>query len=98
MLCHVFAFMMAVSLQCVPVKTVWDPAVNGKCINSLALVYAGAGLSIFEDIVIMLLPIAELKGLNLDLKKRVALVFIFALGSLRVVPRPDSQSPADQPL
>jgi hypothetical protein len=30
----------------------------------------------------MLLPVSQLKALNLDLKKRIALVFMFALGSL----------------
>jgi hypothetical protein len=82
MICHILAFLFAVALQCVPVKSIWDPMVSGKCINSLALVYAGAGLSIFEDVVIMVLPVMELMHLNLDLRKRIALVFIFALGSL----------------
>jgi hypothetical protein len=65
-----------------PVRSIWDTTLPGKCVNYLALAYAGAGLSIFEDFVIMLLPISELKGLNLDLRKRAALVFMFALGSL----------------
>jgi hypothetical protein len=45
-------------------------------------VYAAAGLSILEDLVIMLLPVMELKALKLDLKKKLALAFMFALGSL----------------
>lgn len=55
---------------------------SGTCINSQAFVYSAAGFSIVEDIVIMLLPIWELRALKLDLRKRVALGFIFALGSL----------------
>jgi hypothetical protein len=58
--------------------------VAGKCINPQAYVYAAAGLSIAEDIVIMLLPIWELSALKLDLRKRFALGFMFALGSLYV--------------
>ena len=34
----------------------------------------------------MLLPISELKGLNLTLQKRIALCSMFALGSLYVPP------------
>ena len=30
----------------------------------------------------MLLPISQLKALNLDVKKRIVLLFMFALGSL----------------
>jgi hypothetical protein len=58
--------------------------VKGKCINPTVVVFAGAGFSIFEDIVIMLLPIRELKGLNLALKRRLAVIFMFACGSLYV--------------
>ncbi len=50
--------------------------------NMRALLYAGAGLSIAEDLVIMVLPLDELKSLNLTLRKRVALGGMFALGSL----------------
>lgn len=79
---HTFAFLMADALQCVPVKAVWDTNIHAKCIDLQALIYAGAGFSIFEDFVIMLLPIPELKSLNLDSRKKVALFFMFALGSL----------------
>ena len=44
--------------------------------------YAAAGFSIFEDFVIMLLPVWELKDLSLNTKKKFALMFLFALGSL----------------
>lgn len=73
---------MADCLQCIPVKSVWDTTVHAECIDLHALVYAGAGFSIVEDFVIMLLPITELKSLNLDVRKKIALFFMFALGSL----------------
>ena len=82
MVCHTIAFVVVVSFQCTPVDAVWDIAVHGKCINSQAFVYTAAGFGILEDFVIMLLPIWELKGLKLELRKRIALGFMFALGSL----------------
>jgi hypothetical protein len=82
MMCQTVAFVIVVSFQCTPIKSVWDITVQGKCINSQAFVYSAAAFSIFEDFVIMLLPIWELKALKLDLRKRVALGFMFALGSL----------------
>jgi hypothetical protein len=82
MVCQTIAFVIVVSFQCTPVDAVWDISVHGKCINSQAFVYTAAGFSILEDIVIMLLPIWELKDLRLDLRKRIALGFMFALGSL----------------
>jgi hypothetical protein len=84
MICHTIAFFMAVTLQCLPVRAAWDLSQKGKCISSSAVVAAGAGISIFEDVVIVLLPIPELKKLNLSLRKRLAVMCMLALGSLYV--------------
>ena len=80
--CRVFAFEIALIFQCVPVAAVWDLTIKGKCINAQALLFAGAGFSIAEDIMLMLLPASEIKGLNLSLKKRISVTLLFALGSL----------------
>ena len=77
--------MISITFQCVPVAAVWDLAIKGKCINSQDLLYAGGGFSIAEDILLMLLPASEIKGLNLSLKKRISVMLLFALGSLYVV-------------
>lgn len=82
--CHTIAFFGGVTLQCIPVSAIWTLDENSKCINSTGLIYAGAALSILEDVVYVMLPIPELMRLNLSLKKRAALVFMFALGGLYV--------------
>lgn len=82
MACHTIALGLAVVLQCVPINSIWDLTVDGKCTNYHVFVCAAAGFSIFEDFVIMLIPVWELKGLNLNFKKKIALMFLFALGSL----------------
>ncbi len=73
---------MAVTLQCVPIKALWDTDIKARCVDNRALGFAGAGASIFEDFAVMLLPVSELKSLHLDLKKKFALIFMFAVGSL----------------
>ncbi|KAH6714727.1 hypothetical protein BKA61DRAFT_517961 [Leptodontidium sp. MPI-SDFR-AT-0119] len=83
--CHTFAFLVADAFQCVPVKAVWDTTIDAKCINLQTLIYAGAGFSIVEDFIIMLLPISELRSLKLDLRKRIVLFFMFALGSFACI-------------
>ncbi|OBT44509.1 hypothetical protein VE00_04892 [Pseudogymnoascus sp. WSF 3629] len=85
MTCHTLAFGLVVVLQCVPVQSVWDHSIRGRCTNSQAFVYAAAGFSIFEDFVIMLLPVWELKDLSLNTKKKFALMFLFALGSFACI-------------
>ena len=86
MICSGLAFSTVIALQCIPVNAVWNLSVKGKCINSNAVVFVGAGFSIFEDVVIILLPVPELKVLHLTLRKRLAVIFMFALGSLYVLP------------
>jgi hypothetical protein len=82
MVCRTLAFIGVLILQCIPVELSWDITVPGKCANSQAFVYVAAAFSIFEDFVIMLLPVWELKDLTLSVKKRMLLIFMFALGSL----------------
>jgi hypothetical protein len=73
---------MAVVLECLPISALWDTDLKGRCVNSQALGFAGAGVGIFEDVVIILLPIYELRTLTLDWKKKAVLIIMFALGSL----------------
>jgi hypothetical protein len=82
--CHTIAFTIGVAMQCLPLDSLWDLTIHAKCNDIRVFTIWGAALSIFYDVVIMLLPIIELKGLNLTLRKRIALCFMFALGSLYV--------------
>ncbi|PBP18828.1 hypothetical protein BUE80_DR010471 [Diplocarpon rosae] len=82
---HMVGFLFAVALQCLPVRMTWDRHVPGTCLNRQALIYTGAGFSIFEDFAIMLLPILELRRLNMSVRKRIAIAFMFALGSFASV-------------
>lgn len=81
MMMNFVAFIGALLFQCIPVQAVWtlEPA---KCINITQLGVAGAGITIFEDFFIMFIPALELRRLQLSLRKRLALLFMFALGSL----------------
>lgn len=76
--------MVVVAMQCVPVSSVWDLGQENsrKCLDSNAFAYAGAGFSIFEDIFIVLLPVPELRKLQVTLPRKIGLVVVFAMGSL----------------
>ena len=87
LVCHTIAFTVGVAMQCLPLDSLWNNTVPAKCIDIHIFAIWGAALSIFYDVVIILLPISELKALNLTLRKRIALCFMFALGSLYVHPR-----------
>jgi hypothetical protein len=79
---HTIAFLGVVIFPCIPVESIWDLLVpKTRCINVNLMTYWGAGLSIFEDFVIMLLPVYELWGLKLGTRKKVGLGLMFILAS-----------------
>jgi hypothetical protein len=49
------------------------------------MLYAGAGISIFQDVIILLLPIPELMRLSISTRKRYNIIIMFSLGTLFVL-------------
>ncbi|KAF4467068.1 integral membrane [Fusarium albosuccineum] len=82
---HGIIFLGLVTFHCIPVHSIWDRSVDGKCIDLTAIAYAGGVLSIIEDIAIFILPIPELMKLQLQGKKKTALFFMFSIGSFACV-------------
>lgn len=68
--------------QCKPVAYFWNKDLHGTCININALAYANSAMSIVQDILIVVLPIPVLIKLQLGRKKKLAVLFMFAVGSL----------------
>lgn len=55
---------------------------KGRCVDLLTLAYTRAALSITEDIAVMLLPIPGMLGLNLNNRKKLAVLSMCELSSL----------------
>ncbi|PVH70010.1 hypothetical protein DL98DRAFT_661375 [Cadophora sp. DSE1049] len=67
--------------QCHPVPYFWDKDLRGgTCVDINALAYANSGLSIVQDLLIIVLPIRVVWMMNLDRKKKWSVAFMFALG------------------
>ncbi|EGY13935.1 uncharacterized protein VDAG_00617 [Verticillium dahliae VdLs.17] len=82
---HGLLFLLLIVFQCLPVRAIWDKSLDAKCLNITAVGLAGAAFSIFEDIAILLMPIPEVRKLQLTLKKRVAVCLMFGIGSFACV-------------
>ncbi|KAH8199612.1 hypothetical protein TruAng_006205 [Truncatella angustata] len=85
MLGHGLIFIMVIAFQCWPVHSIWDKTITGRCVDVTVVGYVGAGLSIGEDLFLMLLPIAELRKLQVTQRQRVLLSAMFAIGSFAAV-------------
>ena len=70
---------------CVPISKAWTTmALYGSeyCMNRYIAWFVNAAINMVVDLVLILLPMPVLKGLNMPLRQKVALMFVFALGTL----------------
>jgi hypothetical protein len=70
------------ALQCVPVRSIWDKSITGKCLNLKAIIYVGTALSIIDDLLIMVLPIPCISSLRLGRMEKFVVGLMFGIGSL----------------
>ena len=72
------------AFHCSPVQKAWLPLLSGRCINQQVAQTSSATINAFSDFVILVLPLANVWGLQLYKKARVGLVVIFSFGALYV--------------
>ncbi|TGO29828.1 hypothetical protein BPAE_0010g00110 [Botrytis paeoniae] len=78
---------IATIFQCTPISKAWEQPVTdkGHCIQVNALFYANAGLDIFQDLVIYILPMKMLYSIQIPRRQKYALMIVFAVGGFVVV-------------
>ena len=86
---YCLAFTLAAAFQCVPIDlfcTRWDNEHQGICLDSNAIVWSNAAISIAMDIWMLAIPLSQLYGLNQKWKKKVGVGLMFCVGALYVPP------------
>ncbi|OBT42483.1 hypothetical protein VE00_07929 [Pseudogymnoascus sp. WSF 3629] len=82
-LASTIAFLFTTIFQCNPVSFVWNKNIpGGRCINFNAVTWTNAAFNIVQDLLIIALPIPEVKKLQLKRKKKIQLYLMFGLGGL----------------
>lgn len=76
------AVFLVVIFQCSPVSSFWHPELGQNCIDQKAFAISTAVLTIFTDVVVVALPFYVFLGLQMDRKKKIALIMVFSLGLL----------------
>jgi hypothetical protein len=77
------AFTIVTIFQCHPLSFVWNKNLHGgKCIDFNSVTWANGAFNILQDILIVALPISEVRKLQLGLKKKIGLYIMFGLGGL----------------
>lgn len=83
-LAHTIAAVITTAHICNPVAIMWQPTFPVGCIDILSFNYFNATFHIFTDLLLAVLPIPILKGLQINRKRKVALVVVFAVGALTI--------------
>ncbi|KFY72041.1 hypothetical protein V499_07810 [Pseudogymnoascus sp. VKM F-103] len=66
--------------QCKPVKKSWLPKTPGSCLPNDTTFYALAAITIIFDCIIFVLPIPLLYSLQINIRRKIALMTVFLLG------------------
>jgi hypothetical protein len=78
-----FVFTVTTIFQCHPVSYVWNKNIHGgKCVNFNSVTWANGAVNILQDLLIIVLPISEVRKLQLGQKKKIGLYIMFGLGGL----------------
>jgi hypothetical protein len=73
-------FISTIFFQCQPISHVWNRDLKGTCINNRSIAYANGGINILQDILIVLLPLYEMRILQLSTREKVGVYAMFGLG------------------
>ncbi|KAK6335160.1 hypothetical protein TWF718_010597 [Orbilia javanica] len=78
------AFIFAYIFECPSPSTAWSLDFPRGCVNLTALYYSTASINIASDLIILLLPIPVLQQLQIDKRRKLALIAIFSVGIVAV--------------
>ena len=66
-------------MLCIPVRKIWEPQIQGWCLDLVPFYYGAQIPNIITDIVIVAMPLRIVLRLGLDKKLKVGLGIIFGL-------------------
>lgn len=78
-------YVLACIFQCRPINyawTRWSGSSQGRCINTNSLTWSHAAINIALDFWLLLLPLWQIWGLQMSLKKKVGVATMFGVGTL----------------
>ena len=80
-----FPYLGATVFQCVPRAKIWDPFImTGGCINLKAAFIAASAINVVSDWTILILPVYRVSQLQIETKRKIGVMAIFAVGLLYV--------------
>ncbi|VUC29823.1 unnamed protein product [Clonostachys rosea] len=79
-----FVILFLQIFQCIPIAYIWEgwqkPGYVGYCLNINYLAFVSTGFSILQDLAILILPFPSLFQLDITIRAKIGLAFMFSLG------------------
>jgi hypothetical protein len=80
------AIFFVATFPCKPLASFWNRDIkNGKCLNIQAAAYANSACALVQDIILLVLPLAFLRNLQMKRYRKIAVGFMFAIGTFGAV-------------
>ena len=76
------AIFLVTIFSCKPIHSFWNRDIKGKCLDINAIAFANSGCAMFQDIVILVLPMFCIKRLNMRKFRKLAVALMFTIGTL----------------
>ena len=67
---------------CIPLPKLWDPELDGHCINNTLFFLTDCAVSIVSDFIILILPIPLVWALQMPTRRKIEITTVFAMGLL----------------
>ncbi|KAF7950059.1 hypothetical protein EAE96_007361 [Botrytis aclada] len=75
------SIIMVSVFQCIPIQKIWNPTLEGHCINLKVAFIGNAIPNILTDVAILALPMQQVWGLHTSVMQKTHISFVFLLGS-----------------
>ncbi|OJJ46001.1 hypothetical protein ASPZODRAFT_25901 [Penicilliopsis zonata CBS 506.65] len=82
--CHGIAVTIVTIDICTPISIMWSPSFPEGCIDILDFNYFNAAFHIFTDIMLAIIPIPILRNLQMNKRRKIGLMIVFAVGLLTI--------------
>ncbi|KAI1755193.1 hypothetical protein F4782DRAFT_527917 [Xylaria castorea] len=78
------AFFFSFIFACTPREKIWNPPLDGTCIDNSAALISSSGINLVSDTTILILPLATIFKLQMSTKNRIQVGAVFAIGFLAI--------------
>lgn len=82
---YMFALTFALLFPCRPINKLWEPFIEGKCIDQNPIYLANVIINTIVDVLVLLLPIPMLIKLQVNTRTKILLFSIFSFCSVTVL-------------